>query len=338
MNNRMPRAWCALGVSGVLICLMLMTGCGKADKSDATDRDAAKSSQAQSAPDKDKDKGQVEVTPEQAEKIGLRTANPKPAEYADEAPGYGTIVAHEALAQAVAEVATAEAAKKQSEAALARSQRLAGTAGALSTDVSESNVRQAAVDSTALNLAKQRVTANFGQDPPWHSDMQDALPRALAAGTDKLVRVTFPLGTLFAGAPKALRISHLGASQSDPRWPVAPLWHAPADSAIPGRSFFGVIAGAEFAEGERVIAWAPIGKPKSGVVVPQAAVVVSDDKYWCYVAKNDNTFVRTEIDAGVPLEDGYFVTRGVNAEDRIVVNGAALLLAQETNSGATEDD
>jgi hypothetical protein len=149
--------------------------------------------------------------------------------------------------------------------------------------------------------------------------------------------VTFPLGTAFADSPKALRISHLGSAASDKRWTVVALWHAPADSTVPGRSFFGVIHGTEFAEGERVIAWTPVGKPRRGVVVPAAAVVASDDKYWCYLAKDENTFVRTEIDAGIPLEDGYFVATGIKGDDRVVVNGAALLLAQETNSGPEDD-
>lgn len=340
MRTASSRIW-PLGAAALLLCLACtLQGCGKADKGDADDKEsgAAKSAPAEAkAAAKDDKPDQIEVTEEQARNIGLKTATPKSAQYADEAPGYGSILAHENIAAAVAEVATAEAAEKQSQSALARTRRLAGTPGALSSDVEEANVRQAAVDDTALSLARQRLTASLGQDPPWHGDSHAAILKALASGTDKLVRVTFPLGTALADSPKALRISHLGSGVANPRFTVAPLWRAPADSSVPGRSFFGVIRGAEFAEGERVVAWTPVGKLRAGVVVPAAAVVVTDNKYWCYLAKDQKTFVRTEIDAGIPLDDGYFVASGIKSDDHIVVNGAALLLSQETSSGPEDD-
>jgi hypothetical protein len=324
----------------LLLVLTVISGCGKSDasKGDSASPGTEKAVSKDSKEPAKEQAGKVELGDGQAEKIGLKTATPKAGEYADEAPGYGNIVPHESIAQAVAEVVTAEAADKQSRAALARTRRLAGTAGALSSDVEESNLRQAAVDGAAFDLAKQRLTASLGQDAPWHGDVHAAIPTALAAGTDKLVRVTFPLGTVLGAEPKELRVSHLGGSQPEKRWTVAPVWRAPADGTVPGRSYFGVIRGPEFTEGERVIAWTPVGKARPGVVVPTSAVVISDDKYWCYLAKDDKTFVRTVIDTGMPLEDGYFVTAGITADDHIVVHGAEQLLAQESNTGDADDD
>jgi hypothetical protein len=126
----------------------------------------------------------------------------------------------------------------------------------------------------------------------------------------------------------------LGSGSVSKRWKLTSIWPAPADASVPWRSFFSVLRAGELGEGERIIAWAPIGAPQPGVLVPAEAAVISDSKYWCYIEAKPGTFVRTEIDTGKPFEDGYVVTRGVKAGDTVVTQGAAQLLAQESNSGA----
>lgn len=93
----------------------------------------------------------------------------------------------------------------------------------------------------------------------------------------------------------------------------------------------------ELGEGERIIAWAPIGAPQPGVLVPAEAMVISEGKYWCYIEAKPGSFVKTQIDIGKPFETGYVVTQGVKAGDRVVTRGASQLLAQESNSGADAD-
>jgi hypothetical protein len=279
----------------------------------------------------------VSLTPEQIEKIGLQTEAVKAVEYAEQTAAYGSVIPHESIAQAVAELATAEAAEKQSRSALARTQRLSGTPGALSADVEETNVRQLAVDSAALSLAKQRLSATFGQKPPWSHGQNSELLQQLANGGTQLVRITFPLGSLPGDAPRALSLSRLGAATAGKRLKVSQIWAAPADASVPGRSFFAVLPAGELGEGERVIAWAPIGASLPGVLIPAQAAVISDRKYWCYVEQKTGVFVKTEISSDKPFENGYVATEGVKAGDKVVTKGAALLLAQESNSGGDAD-
>ena len=287
---------------------------------------------------KDKDAGEgVSLTAEQVEKIGLKTEALKTVDYAEESAGYGAVVPHEAIAQAVADLSTAQAAEKQSRSALSRTQRLTGTPGAMSADVEEANARQLAVDTAALNLAKQRLSASFGQKPPWSGGENPALLHALADGSKQLVRVTFPLGALPGAVPKALSASRLGSDSTAQRWKLTSIWAAPADATVPGRSFFSVLNAGELGEGERIIAWAPIGAPQSGVLVPAEAAVISEGKYWCYIEAKPGTFVKTQIDIGKPFENGYVVTQGVKAGDLVVTRGASQLLAQESASGADTD-
>jgi hypothetical protein len=324
----------------LMLCVALaaLSACHKGAPEVAASAAEKPTGAAQAAGSKDKDAGEgVSLTPAQIEKIGVKTEALKAVDYAEETAGYGTVIPHEAIAQAVAELSTAQAAEKQSRSALARTQRLSGTPGALSADIEEANARQLAVDIAALNLAKQRLSASFGQKPPWAGGGNPALLQALADGSEQLVRVTFPLGALPGTAPKTLSASRLGSGEGIKRWKLTSVWPAPADATVPGRSFFSVLRAGELGEGERIIAWAPIGVTHPGVLVPAEAAVISDSKYWCYLEAKPGTFVRTQIDTGKPFENGYVMAQGLKAGERVVTQGAAQLLAQESNSGADAD-
>lgn len=326
-------------MAAVLAALML-GGCQKTTTAAAGSAPASATADARAdkpdAPPTAPGEG-VTLTAEQIQKIGLTTAPVEKVEYTDEVAGYGSVIAHETIATAAAELATADATARQSRSALARSKRLANTPGALSTDVEETNLRQSAVDEAALTLARQRLSATFGQSPPWKDDSNDPLLRQLANGSRKLVRVTFPLGELPGPTPKLLRAAHINAPQGETGWDMAQVWPAPADANVPGRSFFAVLKSGDAGEGERLLVFAPVGAVESGALIPAAAAVISDSKYWCYLEKKPGTFERVEIGVDKPLHGGYFVTQGVTAADHIVIRGAGLLLAQESNSGAGGD-
>jgi hypothetical protein len=326
----------------------------------------------------------VALTPDQVEKLGLVTQDAEATKYTEEATGYGVVVGHDTIAQAAAELVTAQATERQSQSALSRAKRLSGTPGAVSADVEEAAVQKAAVDTAALTLTKQRLSATLGMSPPWKADEYSPILQELAGGRIKLLRVTFPLGVLSGGIPASLRAAHIGgtdkadkggkadkdddkaakadkgdekadekaakagkadkagsthekAAGTDKGWKMTVVWNAPADATVPGRSFFALLKGSDAGEGERLLVWAPIGETVSGVVIPAAAAVLSEGKYWCYVEKKPGTYVRTEVDIGLPTADGYFVTDGVVAGDKIVVTAAGQLLAKESNSGAESD-
>jgi hypothetical protein len=279
----------------------------------------------------------VSLTPAQIEKLGLVTQPAQPTEYSQHASGYGVVVGHDTIAQAVAELTTARATEQQSRSALKRAQQLSGTPGAVSADVEESAAQKAAVDAAAMTLTSERLTSTLGMNPPWQNRDQDPTLQDLARGRIKLLRATFPLGALSGSAPRSLRAARLGVTQPDLGWKVSVVWEAPADSNIPGRSYFALLKGADAGEGERLTVWAPVGESQRGVVIPAAAVVMSEGKYWCYLQKKPGTFVRVEIDATRPAADGYFVSAGIGAGDAIVVTAAGQLLAKELGAGAEPD-
>jgi hypothetical protein len=276
----------------------------------------------------------VTLTPEQIEKLGVVTDTVKPIDYTEETAGYGVVVPHETIAQAAAELVTAQVTEKQSQSALSRAKRLSGTPGAVSADVEETAARQAAVDAAALTLTIQRMSSTLGMNPPWKAGENNPVLQDLAGGRIKLVRVTFPLGALSGGIPASLRAAHIGGSKPDKSWKMTKVWDAPADASVPGRSFFALLKGSDAGEGERLLIWAPIGESVAGVVVPAAAAVMSDGKYWCYLEKKPGNFVKSEIDTARTVPDGYFVTEGVAAGDKVVTTAAGQLLARESGSGS----
>ena len=284
----------------------------------------------------------VTLTAEQAEKMGVATEPAQPLQYTAETSGFGIVIPHDAIATAVAELTTAQAAARQSHTALERAQHLIGTPGAMSADAVESAARQAETDSAALTLGEQRLTTIIGAGPPGVAKNGPVL-RELAGGKIKLLRATFPLGALEGSTPATLRAARLdalspGVTHPAQGWSVNSVWPAPADASVPGRSFFGLLKNGDAGEGERLLVWAPAtGPSQRGVVIPAAALVISDAKYWCYVETKSHVYVRRRIDPDRPVVDGYFVTEGIAAGDKVVTAAAGLLLARETNPSTEAD-
>lgn len=285
----------------------------------------------------------VSLTAEQAEKLGVATEPAKPIQYTAETSGFGVVISHETIATAVAELTTAQAAGRQSHAALERAHRLIGTPGAMSADAVESAARQAETDGAALALAEQRLTAIVGTGPSGGAAKSGPMLRELASGKIKLLRATFPLGALQGPTPATLRAAHLdalspGAAHPAQGWSLNAVWSAPADATLPGRSFFGLLEHSDAGEGERLLVWAPgTGPSQQGVLVPSDALLINDGKYWCYLETKAHVYVRRQINPDRPVANGYFVTEGVEAGDKVVTAGAGLLLARETNPSTEAD-
>lgn len=313
----------------VALLALLLAGCHEAPAEHSAPADA----QAASAKDADSSEEGVVLKPEEVQAMGITTTAAQAIQSAPEVQGFGVVLAHEAIATAVAEVRTAIAAERQSRAALERTRRLAGTPGAMPAETQETAERQALADQAALELARQKLSSAFGPNPPWKNSDNSADLRSLASGAVKLIHVTFPLGLLGDTDPNNIRLTRIDGSRS---WPSNVVWHAPSDATVPGRSFFAILKSTEIGEGDHLLAWTPVGAPQSGVLVPAAAAVISNGKFYCYLQKRTGaekpaTFVRTEFDPGRPTAEGYFVKDGISAGDPIVTHAAGQLLARETN-------
>lgn len=313
-------------VAALCAALLSIAGCRQAPSAAPAPAGEAKDNAAAEPPG-------VTLKPDEIDRMGIKTTPAAASLQAPESIGFGLVIAREAIAQAIAELSTATAAERQSRAALARARSLAGTPGAPSVEAQETAERQAAVDHAALVLAERRLSATFGRNAPWKDHYGSPELAALASGESKLARVTFPLGALGAAVPAKLRLAHIGESQGGKSFGSDSVWSAPADASVPGKSFFTVLKGSDASEGERLLARTAVGAAAAGVLVPFAAVVISGDKYWCYIEEKPGRFVRIEIEASMPTDEGYFVREGIAAGAQVVTTSAGQLLARELGAG-----
>jgi hypothetical protein len=79
------------------------------------------------------------------------------------------------------------------------------------------------------------------------------------------------------------------------------------------------------------------GPRRQGIVIPSAAIVRLAGKSYVYVQTTANEFVRKEVTLDQPTDDGYLSTRTVTTGDRVVVQGAQLLLSEEFKSQIAGD-
>jgi len=334
---RTPRTRIRPGESAVI--LLIVAACITA-LSLAGCRRAPSAAEAPAAEAKDKAASEAEgvvLKSEEIEKAGIKTTTLPASSHAPESTGYAVVITRETIAQAAADLTSAAAVERQSRSTLARDRSLAGTPGAMPIEAQEAAERQATVDHAAFVLGERRLSATFGQNAPWKENYQSPLLTSLARGETKLARVTFPLGALGSTVPAKLRLTHLGEAQGSKSIQTLAVWGAPADATIPGRSFFAILKGDDASEGERLIAHAAVGAAENGVVVPYSAAVISGGKYWCYVEEKPGVFVRTEVDPGMPTDEGYFVKEGIEPGTQVVTTSAGLLLARETNPSTAAD-
>lgn len=120
-------------------------------------------------------------------------------------------------------------------------------------------------------------------------------------------------------------------------WTTTTIWDAPADPSVPGRSFYAILRGSDLAQNERVTAAIPSGAPQAGAKIPAHAVVFGESEAWVYEQTGTRTFLRTQVDISRPMGDGYFVSN-VKPGQKIVVDGAGLLLAHEVNPSTEAEE
>ena len=114
-----------------------------------------------------------------------------------------------------------------------------------------------------------------------------------------------------------------------------------ADPRIQGESYLYVaVRELGFSPGTNLLAHLAVGSRMSGVVVPSSAVVWSEGKAWVYQQTAEDRFIQRPIATNFPVENGYFVTSGLKAGDKVVTEGAQALLSAQalTQSGGTVPD
>ncbi len=74
------------------------------------------------------------------------------------------------------------------------------------------------------------------------------------------------------------------------------------------------------------------GTSEKGVIVPRSAILRHSGLTWVYVQTADDRFERRDCELRTPTAEGWFVSHGVASGEKIVVEGAQMLLSEELKS------
>jgi len=180
----------------------------------------------------------------------------------------------------------------------------------------------------ALHVLEATVRQRWGAIlAKWLFDSSPAFDR-LIQRQDVLLQVTLPLGTHLSPAPQYARVQTADGRLASATF-VSP--SPRTDPRIQGMSFF-YLASAQatgLLPGMNILAYLPVGPRAQGVIIPSSAIARWQGKAWVYVQKDSDRFVRREISTETPVEDGWFIKKGLAAGDRVVVSGAQQLLSEE---------
>jgi hypothetical protein len=300
---------------------LALYACGKPD----ADKPAEKETEAPG----------ITLKAQEVASLGITVQPAMAAQFRGRISGYGVVTPLDTIAQADSDFLTAQAAAAQSQAAAARAKSLStGEEAAVSRELAEATQSKAAADAAALALAQRKTEAAFGLHSPWRDTAsRQAVMQKLASGAVVLVRASF--SGAGGATPRTLEISRMGADGKT--WTAHTVWDAPADAAVPGRSFYALVSGSDLAQNERVTAAIPTGAAEAGAKIPATALVLGESEAWVYVQTGPSTFLRTKVDTSRPLGDGYFES-GIKPGDKIVVSGSGLLLAHEVNPSTEAGD
>ena len=182
---------------------------------------------------------------------------------------------------------------------------------------------------TALDNLRYTARQQWGETLGLAALERNAKPeiQALLDYQQVLIRIVLPADQ--ENPSKVLNVTPVG---STPRGINARLIaSAPqADPTLQGRTYFYAAPAGELRAGMRLSTREmDSAKLKTGVDIPQSAVVWFGGKAWVYRKQGSEDFVRVPISTEVESEHGWFNHERLEPGNTIVISGAQLLLSEE---------
>ena len=260
--------------------------------------------------------------------MGLEVVAVLPAELSREVQGYGHVLDASGLATQAAELKTAQAASQASQAELIRLKSLAAQSNA-SQRALETAESTSLRDQAQLEAVRFRLVAGWGSAIAARPDLP-AFAHSLATLETALAQINLPAGDPLPAQPASVRLAALGETNPIPAQLLGP---APlVDPQLQGRGFLLLVSpnSLRLTPGAAVTGFLSLpGEKLSGVALPRNAVVSFNGLAWVYVQGGEEKFERKPVILESPIEQGWFVRRGLKPQDRVVVVGAQQLLSEE---------
>jgi len=269
------------------------------------------------------------LSDEQQKAAAIKVEPPEAAHITPEIKGYGRVVDPAALAGMIGDFTSAQAANEASQSDLKRLKTLFAQNNASDRSV-ETAEAAAARDQAQAEAARLKLLGNWGQAIAERHDLP-AFMQSLGSMESALVRVDLPAGETLKFTPERARLMTLDNQSMEARF----LGAAPSvDPQTQSQGFLFLVEtnSLKLGPGAAVVGYlqAP-GEPQTGFAIPRSAILRYDGATWIYLQTGTTNFVRHTITLGEPMQNGWFVSNGVSADDKIVVTGTQSVLSQELN-------
>lgn len=278
---------------------------------------------------------EVKLNREMQTSAGVRTATPQAAEWKPEIKGYGRALDPTSLVNGLFDIDTALAALAASSKEHARLAVLFGQNQNASLQALEAAEAAMKRDQLLLASARTRLMTTWGRNLAGRTDLP-ALAESLASMQAVLVRIDLMPGQSWEPTPAA-RIASLASADklSEAEFVGA----APsADPQTQGLAFLFLLRTNAPAPGTAIVGFLPSsGAAESGWRLPQSALVRHEGSVWFYTQTGDETFERQPAKLERRLTDGWFVSEGVEATNKLVITGAQMLLSEQLKGAGGEE-
>ena len=313
----------------IAACLWLGAGCNRGSDEREENQEDAQSS-ASSGHSKE---GVVVLEPATQQNIALKTGQLEGKSLPREVKAYGQVMQAQPLVAQVAELASA---RTDLELATREWQRIKGLYDQnQNTSLRALQEAEAAMkrDQVAVDAIRLKLAGEWGNQLAQRNDLAN-FAKSLTTLDSALIRVHLPAGTPLDSPPVRAKITVPGLEgRSVSAGLVGPV--AFVDPELQGQGFFFLLEpnSMSLVPGAAVTAELELDGPVlTGVLVPESAIVRQEKRAWVYVQTDDTTFKRQLVKLDHPLEDGWLVTETLKPGDRIVFDGAQVLLSEESKS------
>ena len=314
----------------LLLVTIVLVACSKPDAQDSAGSNPQVSSSGDSS--HTPSRGMVRVDPKVQALLQLKTEALVTVEVTPALRTYGRVLDPAPLAVLVNEWVSAQAALTASEKEQVRITLLLEQNNA-SARAAQAAEAAAARDRALVQSVRDRIALTWGTALSHRPDLP-ALVQRLTTLASVMVRIDVPLGEQLSEPSSTARV--VPVSEETRSTDADFLSLAPAtDPQLQGQGLLYLTKTntLHLTPEAAVIGYlAQRGAPLRGVRLPRSALIRQDAQSWVYVQRDEGSFERMPAPTTHPMEGGWLITTGLNAGDRVVTDGAQILLSEELKS------